>query len=280
MEFPEFKLGMGQMLVEDGKVKENLERAEETMSNAAKENCQVIVLPECSDVGWDHPSARELAEEIPGETSGRLCEAAKKHNIMVVTGLSEREGNRIYNSAILIDQSGKILLKHRKINLTRIEQDLYSVGNMLGVAETRIGTIGVNICADNFGNSLAIGHVLARMGAHFILSPSAWAVKPDHDNAKDPYGEFWRQCYEKLCRLYEITIVGVSNVGWIEAGSWKGWKVIGCSLAVGPDGGILAKGPYGHDAQALVTLKLRAWSRDVKGEGYGPYLKRKGYEGP
>ncbi|MEM3041743.1 MAG: hypothetical protein QXG97_06965 [Nitrososphaerota archaeon] len=61
---------------------------------------------------------------------------------------------------------------------------------------------------------------------------------------------------------------------------WKGWKVIGCSLAVGPDGGILVKGPYGHDAQALITVNLQARPRDIKGESYGPYLKGRGYEGP
>jgi len=50
---------------------------------------------------------------------------------------------------------------------------IFSIGNTLSVAETKFGTIGVNICADNFRNSHAIGHVLVRMGAHFIFSPSA-----------------------------------------------------------------------------------------------------------
>jgi len=278
--FPEFKLAMGQMLVKGGRIEENLKRAERMVSKASQEKCQVIVLPECLDIGWTHPSAREFAREIPGENSDRLCQAARRNSIMVVAGLTEREGNRIYNSALLIDQLGKILLKHRKINVLNIAQDLYNIGNTLSVAETKIGTIGINICADNFKNSLAIGHVLARMGAHFIFSPSAWAVDPDHDNIKHPYVEEWRRSYSELSRLYGIAIVGVSNVGWIEAGPWKGKKVIGCSLAIGPDGEVLAKGPYGHDAEALITLKLQARPRDVKGTDYGPYLKGKGYEGP
>ncbi|MFQ6095952.1 MAG: carbon-nitrogen hydrolase family protein, partial [Candidatus Bathyarchaeia archaeon] len=121
---------------------------------------------------------------------------------------------------------------------------------------------------------------LARMGAHFIFSPSAWAVDADHDNLKDPYGKEWEKSYSELCRLYGITIVGVSNVGWIDAGPWKGKKVIGCSLAVGPDGEIIARGPYGHDAEALITIDLQAKPRDVKGTDYGRYLKEKGYQGP
>lgn len=281
--FPEFKIAMGQMLVEGGRIEENLRRAERMVSKASQEKCQVIVLPECLDVGWTHPSAREFAGEIPGETSNRLCQAARRNNIIVVAGLTEHEGNCIYNSALLIDQSGKILLKHRKINVLNIAQDLYNIGNTLSVAKTKIGTIGINICADNFRNSHAIGHVLARMGAHFIFSPSAWAVDLDHDNIEHPYGKEWREwvrSYSELSRLYEIAIVGVSNVGWIEAGPWKGKKVIGGSLTIGPDGEVLARGPYGHDAEALITLKLQARPRDVKGTDYGPYLKEKGYEGP
>ncbi len=277
--FPEFRLAIGQMLVEGGRIRENLKRSERMVSNASRERCQVIVLPECLDVGWTHPSAREFARKIPGETSDRLCKAAKRNNIMVVAGLTERENDRIYNSALLIDPSGRILLKHRKINILKIAQDIYTIGNTLSVAETKFGTIGVNICADNFRNSLAIGHVLARMGAHFIFSPSAWAADPQHDNIEQAMQE-WKRAYSELSKLYEITIVGVSNVGWIEAGPWKGREVIGRSLAVGPNGEVLTEGPCGHDAEALIALNVQAEPRNVKGTDYGQYLKEKGYEGP
>jgi len=270
---------MGQMLVEGGKIEENLNRAEIMIRKAMEQGCRVIVLPECLDAGWTHPSARKLAEEIPGKTSERLCEAARRNDMIVVAGLTERDGGRIYNSAILIGNDGRILLKHRKINVLKIAQDLYSIGNMLSVAETDLGIVGVDICADNFVNSLAIGHVLARMGAHFIFSPSAWAVKADHDDAKEPYGENWLRSYRELCRLYEISI-GVSNVGWITEGPWKGRKVIGCSLAVGPKGEVLARGPYGPDAEALITVNIKAQPRDVKGTDYAAYLKERGYVGP
>jgi len=278
--FPPFRLAMGQMLVEGGEIERNLNRAERMIQEAAARDCQVIVLPECLDVGWTHPSACRLAEEIPGKTSDRLCGAAGENEIFVVAGLTERHGERIYNSAILIDNEGRILLKHRKINILKIAQGLYSIGNILSVAETKFGVIGVNICADNFINSLAIGHVLARMGAHFIFSPCAWAVKADHDNTKEPYGESWLKAYRELCRLYDITIVGVSNVGWIAEGPWKGRKVIGCSLAVGPGGEVLARGPYGSDAEALITVEVQARPRGVKGTDYADYLKERGYVGP
>jgi predicted amidohydrolase len=109
------------------------------------------------------------------------------------------------------------------------------------VTETPLGTIAVNICADNSPDSLMLGHSLGRMGARLLLSPSAWAVEADHDNAKDPYGQMWRESYTALAKQHDMTIVGVSNVGWMTGGPWQGRKCIGCSLAVGPGGPSSAK---------------------------------------
>jgi predicted amidohydrolase len=67
---------MGQILVEGGKLQENLARATWAIELAAKQNCQIVVLPECLDLGWTYPSARHLAAEIPGPTSDALCRAA------------------------------------------------------------------------------------------------------------------------------------------------------------------------------------------------------------
>ncbi len=275
-----FKLGMAQMLVEPGEVDRNLRRATTMIQQAAQAKCDIMVLPECLDVGWTHPDSRQLAQPIPGEYSQQLSEAARTWGLYVVAGLTEREGDRLFNAAVLIAPDGRLLLKHRKINILEIAQDLYATGNCLCVAETSAGTIGIPICADNFPNSLALGHALARMGAQMLLSPSAWAVAADHNNKRDPYGELWRQSFTTLARLYDITVVGVSNVGWITAGPWQGRKCIGCSLAVGPGGDIIAQGPYGEDAEALIELSVSIVEPQARGTALASMLRRKGYQGP
>lgn len=274
------QIGMAQILVEGGCPQANLDRAVDAIRRAAAQGCRLVVLPECLDLGWTHPSARELAQPIPGAHTERLAAATRKHDMFVAAGLVERSGNRLYNSAVLIDPGGQILLHHRKINELDIALDLYSVGDRLGVAETELGTLGLNICADNFGSSLAIAHVLARMGAQVILSPSAWAVDADHDNRPEPYGQLWRDAYGELARLYDVTVIGVSNVGWITAGPWKGRKCIGCSLAVGPAGEVLAQGPYGDGAEALVCVEVCPHPAIARGTDFGEALQARGYSGP
>jgi predicted amidohydrolase len=271
---------MAQIRVDGGQPNSNLDRAEAFIRDAASKGCRLVVLPECMDLGWTDPSARRLAQPIPGPHSERLVQAAIQNGIYVVAGLVERAGERIYNSAVLIDSSGNVLHVHRKINELEIAHDLYSIGDRLAVVRTELGTLAVNICADNFPNSLAIGHTLARMGAQVLLSPSAWAVDADHDNEREPYGELWRGSYAELGRLYDLPVVGVSCVGRMTDGPWKGRKTIGCSMATACRGDVVAKGPYGEAAEALIVVDLELRQPTVAGTKVAEDLDFRGYMGP
>ncbi len=274
------KVGMGQMLVEGGSVAENLTRAAEMIAKAADAGCDLVVLPECLDVGWTWPEARQLASTIPGERSDYLATAAKHHGIWVVAGLTERETEQVFNSAVLISSNGELVAKHRKINELSIAHSLYDVGDRLTAVPTPFGLLGITICADNFPESLVFAHALARMGVQILLSPSAWAVEGDHDNEMQPYGELWLTAYRSLASLYQMNVVGVSCVGWLKAGPWKGKKCIGNSIAVGPGGHILAVAPYGVHADSLTVVDLKVAPPIARGADFAKALKDRGYSGP
>ena len=240
----QYTLGLGQLLVEGGQRDENLERADRMIHRAGTAGCRIVVLPECLDLGWTSPSAKDLAAPIPGPHSDVLAKAAREAGVYVVAGLTERvharrASSKVHNAAVLISDAGEILWVHRKINILSIAQDLYSTGDRLGVVETPLGVIGVTICADNLPDTLVFAHSLARMGAQLILSPSAWAVAANHDNQRDPYGGMWLDAYTQIARLYDVYMVGVSNVGaitgtvgWAEVyrllhGDWPGRHATG-----------------------------------------------------
>ncbi len=269
---------MCQMLVEGGQVERNLERVESMVGRARDSGCSIAVLPECLDFGWTHPSSRAGCREIPGEHSDVICSSARDSGIYVVAGLTEKSGPRIYNSAILVSPQGEIIEKHRKINILTIAQDLYSIGDSLGVVDTPLARIGIDICADNFLDSITFGHSLARMGCQLLLSPSAWAVDADYDNQKKPYGGTWKRPYSLLGRMYDMTTIGVSCVGWMTGGPWKGRKCIGSSLAVGPGGKILAQGPYGEDAEEMVAVEVNPVKPSAKGTAITKMLRDRGYD--
>lgn len=250
-------LALAQMLVEPGRPEDNLARAENRIEQAVESGARAVLLPECLDCGWAHPSAFEMAMEVPhGRSAQRLIAAARRHRVFVCVGLVERAGDRLFNAALLIDSEGRVLLHHRKIHELDFARELYATGDRLGVANTPWGRIGVMICADGFAPGQVISRSLVMMGARIILSPCAWAVPADHDNHRDPYGAIWMENYGAVCREAGVTIAGCSNVGPITAGPWEGRPCIGCSLVMGPGGTTLARGTYGVLADEIIPVEL------------------------
>src|SRR5436309_11926156 len=121
------RVGLGQLLVEGGEPERNLQRAGQLVEKAAREKCDFVLLPECLDLGWTHPSAKTEAQPVPGPYSDVIAGAARDLGIYVCAGLTEHAGSRTYNAALLIDPAGEILLKYRKINELTVEHEFYDV---------------------------------------------------------------------------------------------------------------------------------------------------------
>ncbi len=223
-----FKLALVQMLVQGGEKEANLSRAEKYIEEAAVHGAEVVLLPECLDLGWTHPSSQNEAEPIP---------------------------------------EGKLEIIHRKLNELDIGHHYYDLGDRLNVAETKLGVFGVMICADAFASGQVLSRSLCYMGADVILSPSAWAVSNDARYSNDqPYGEIWRHNYKPVAKEYQVWIAGVSNVGQITAGPWKGRKCIGSSLVFDPDGNEILQGPYGVDAETIIYTEITPLDRPFRGD--------------
>ena len=276
-EAPEkFKLALVQMKVIGGDRKANLNHAREMIDEAASNNADVILLPEAMDLGWTDPSALTEAQPIPdGQTSQLLIAMAKKHGVFICSGLIEKAGDKVYNSAIIVDPEGKIILTHRKINELDIGHPYYALGDKLNVCQTPYGTFGLLICADANTQNHVLTRSLAYMGADVILSPSSWAMPPDHDNAKDPYGSTWENAYMPVAKDFELWIASSSNVGTMTAGPWKDWNGIGCSLVIDPKGEIAVKGPYGADADTILYVDVVPVPRSAQGTEWQGYWNNK-----
>ena len=223
-----FEMALVQMYVLGGGKLRNLTRAEEMIAEAAAHGSRLVLLPELMDLGWTHPSCLAEAEPIPeGKACRRLARAARSLGVYVCAGLAERCGNQVYNSAVILGKGGEVLCLHRKINELEIGHPYYAQGDRLNVVHTELGTLGLMICADGFAEDQVLSRSLCYMGADAILSPSAWAVRGDHDNDRDPYGGLWRSVYEPVARDFAVWIAGASSVGPIEVGPWAGYKCIG-----------------------------------------------------
>jgi len=272
------RIGMAQLLVEGGEPERNLERAAKHIYAAKNEGCDLVLLPETLDLAWTHPSVYTDTQPIPGRFSDFLSSLAKELNIWLCLGLTEKEGEKRYNTALLIDDKGEIVYKYRKINLLEVELPFYEAGRSLNVIETPFGNIGINICADNYHDSLYNAHMLARMGAQIILSPSSWTVDHFVTEEMDPYKEKWIKPLSTIARLYDIPILSTTSVGYIVGGPYEGKKMVGCSLAVN-ENGIIAQGEFNEFAGDLKVVDVPIRPVKWKGTQFAKMMEQKSKEG-
>lgn len=259
------RIGMAQILVFPESKEKNLDKIAEFVERASKEKCDLVVFPECADLGWANPNAGKHADPIPGDTSNSLCKLAREYGIFIVCGLTERKADQLYNTAILINDGGQILLKHRKINLLSGIEEMYSVGEAVRVVDTKYGKIGVSICADNLIESDVIGHTLGRMGCQLLVSPSSWAVSEEFLEERREYGKEWIVPYKILSQTYQMAVIGVSNVGEVPFGVWRGRACIGNSIAVYNGGKAIKILPFGRKAETLEVVEVELQKNRLQG---------------
>jgi predicted amidohydrolase len=130
----------------------------------------VILLPEGITVVGTGKTYIDVAESIPGPTTEKLGELARKRSSYVAAGIFEREGAAVYNTAVLIDRQGNVAGKYRKVYLPREEvEGGLTPGADYPVFQTDFGTVGLMICYDVFFSDPA--RALASRGAEIILMP-------------------------------------------------------------------------------------------------------------
>jgi predicted amidohydrolase len=242
------------------------------IEEAAKNKADIVLLPEAMDLGWTHSAAKTEAEPIPGGSTFKiLADAAKKNKIFVCAGIIEKDGDRTFNAAVLINRQGELILKHRKINELDIAHNLYDQGDRINVCETEFGTIGLLICADASSKDYILPRSMGYLGADLILLPCSWAVKPDYDNVKEPYGGMWHDSFTSVCKEFNLNIAAVSNVGKIVDGPWKDWDCIGNSIFTGNGSKDVTVLPYGVNADTIVYKDVRMVERPARGTTWYKY---------
>jgi predicted amidohydrolase len=222
------KVAVCQILCIDGDREANFRRVEYAMEDAKRGDAQIACFPESVVLGWENPDAHKRAAPIPGTDSDRIAGLAKKFGMMIAIGLDEKEGDKLYDSAILVDKMGRLLLKHRKINvLPELMDPPYSTGRPedIRAVETEFGRIGVMICADTFVQD----HVrrMQALKPDLVLVPYGWAAEVEK------WPKHAKELEKLVCRIagaWGCPVVGTDLVGVISQGPWRGRTYGGASV--------------------------------------------------
>jgi 5-aminopentanamidase len=226
-----------------GETENNVARVAHALEGAES---GLMVLPELFATGYQFATGAEVArlsEEVPeGFITRALVELSRRHDMFIVAGLPERDGERFYNSAVLTGPDGFIGV-YRKTHLFYEEKLWFSPGNTgFSVFPTDIGMIGVMICFDwLFPESM---RALALKGAEVIAHP-ANLVLPYCPDAMP------LRCLEN--RVFAVT---ANRVGTERRKDGQALTYIGTSQVTAPDATIAARAPREGDSLMVSDIDL------------------------
>ena len=227
----------------------NVVRSIEYIEEAAKNGASLVVLPELTNTGYvfaDREEAFSLAEDLPtGETAQAWADVAQRLGVHIVAGIAEREGKRLYNSAIFVGPSGLVGI-YRKLHLWDHEHLFFESGNRgVPVFDTPLGRISIAICYDGWFPE--VYRLAAAQGADIVCVPTNWVPMRG-------------QSADRPAMATTLTMAAAHSNGLIVAcanriGTERGQPFIGQSLIVSGDGSPLA-GPASHDQEEILYAAI------------------------
>ena len=170
----------------------NLETILNYIKKASKQGAKLCAFPEFmmfyTTSSQTPTQLAMLAEKINGPFVNSIAKAAKKNSIQVVGTFYEKSNkkNRVYDTSFIVNNSGKIISKYRKIHLYNAlgfrESDKMIPGSKIAKPiQTRIGKLGMLICYDLRFPEMS--RTLAISGSEVLIVPSAWVkgkMKEEH----------------------------------------------------------------------------------------------------
>lgn len=257
---PPLRVALVQFKPTKAEVSANVEAIQRTIASQSS-STDLIVFPETSLSGYFLEGGVAESAVTTEELIG-LMGSPSDRSPDVVIGFYERWRRRLYNSAVYLEaREGRWKARHvhRKMFLPTYgvfdEARFVEPGTDVQAFETRFGRIGMLICEDMWHSLPAA--ILALGGAELLVVPSA-SLARDFSPAggRSRNLERWEQITSGAALEHGIFVIVAQLVG-----SEGGKLFFGGSIAVGPDGSFLARGPLLEEAVTLASLDAGSINR-------------------
>ena len=272
--------------------RDNLARAERLVRDAARQGAQIICLKELFNAPYFCKSQNadrfDLAEDVPGPTTGAMMALARELSVVLVVPFFERQAPGVYrNSAAVIDADGALLGLYRKMHIPDDplfeEKYYFTPGERPGfrVWETRYATIGVLICWDQWYPEAA--RITSLMGAQVLFYPTAIGWHPSEQKEWGPAQvDAWRTMQRSHAIANGVYVAAPNRIGHEDEPGTDGLNFFGRSFIADPFGRLVADAGDGEEIliarcdPALIETVRRNWPflRDRRIDAYDPILER------
>jgi N-carbamoylputrescine amidase len=260
---------------------ENLRRACARVAEAAGLGARLVCLPELFRSQYfcqrEDIAFFDLAEPVPGPTTGALGKVAKENQVVVIAPVFERRAAGIYhNSAAVIDAGGEVVGLYRKMHIpddpAYYEKFYFTPGDLgFRAFNTRVGRIAPLICWDQWYPEGA--RLAALQGASILFYPTAIAW---HPSEKEKFGAAQLDAWQTVQRAHAIAngvyVAVVNRVGHETpaVGNGAGLEFWGSSFISDPFGMVLRQASADREEILLAEVDL-ARLEDVR--RHWPFLR-------
>ena len=173
------KVAAAQISCAPGDFDTNLRKIRDFAARAKESGSELIVFPEMIDTGYSMPVIQKHARDWKSGAVMDLQKVAKENSIAIVAGISDRDGESIFNAQVFIDADGEVLAKYRKTHLVTAapldERVCLSSGTKFVAVKIGNFTVGLSICYDlrfpEMARTLVVKHA-----ANVVVNSSAWPV--------------------------------------------------------------------------------------------------------
>ena len=262
-------------------LKANLMKLAKNIENCAKEGAELVVLQELHNSLYfcqtEDTNLFDLAEPIPGPSTGFYSEIAKNLGIVLVTSLFEKRAPGLYhNTAVVFDKDGSIAGKYRKMHIpddpAYYEKFYFTPGDIgFEPIQTSIGKLGVLICWDQWYPEAA--RLMALKGAELLIYPTAigWESS-DTDDEKDRQQNAWIISQRGHAVANGLPVIAVNRVGHETdpSGQTNGIQFWGNSFVAGPQGEFLTQASSDKEENLIVDIDMKR-SENVR--RWWPFLR-------
>lgn len=162
-----------QMTIVANDMAANIKKAEEmTAKLFATKKCDLVVFPE-DCLSSPTPYHVDVTQDENSEEITTFQNLARKYHTYIVCGsFTEKIGSKRFNTSLLLNPKGEIILKYQKNHLWIPERSYLTPGTQVRVVKTPIGTIGIMICWDLANPEIA--REMAKQRVDIICCPSYW----------------------------------------------------------------------------------------------------------
>lgn len=213
-----------------GDVTTNLDKIERMIQGSVDAETGLYAFCETGTTGYA-VDAGELAETIPGPTTDRLTDIARRHGVYIVGGMIEKGPLKPFNTAVMVSPEG-VVASYRKVHLFGAENESFAAGDKPVVVETPVGRVGLTICFDLMFPEFIRGLVLT--GAQVILNSTFWFSVP----ATEPWG--WSHTQTTAAAMTRALENNVFVAMACRTGQEGVFRAFGHSCVMGPSGKMLA----------------------------------------